>query len=424
MRIAVVGPVYPYRAGIAYCTTALAEELAREHEIGVFSFRRQFPRRFYPGGDDRDETLAAKTPAGAHFRLDILSPFTWIREGLAIRRWRPDTLILVWWIWVWAIPYLVIRALAGRNVRVVLQCHNVSDKEPAWWKTMLSNAVLRRADALVVHARSEEEELVRRIGHPERVVRTFLPVHALGGAAPSRGDARKRLGILEQTPVPIEKRDRVPIEERSVWADRPGRHEARSAETTDSRSQPADRDARVPRVALFFGHVRPFKGLDIALRAWAKLRTDVLLLVAGEVWWNDESRYRDLVRELGIEDHVRLEFRFIPDAEIATYFAACDVVVAPYRAEAQSGVAMTAFHFGRPIIATRVGGIPEVVEAGVNGMLIPPEEPEALAMALDRFFTSEDRAAMEDGARTSAARYSWTEYAGVFLGGARHQQSG
>ncbi|HEY5609975.1 MAG TPA: glycosyltransferase family 4 protein, partial [Thermoanaerobaculia bacterium] len=323
MKIVLIGPVSPYRAGIAYCTQRLAEELAREHEVEIVSFSRQYPRWFYPGKDDRDPTLA-KTPSNARFTLDVLNPLTWVREALRLRRERPDAVIFVWWIWVWAKPYLTIRTLLPRGTKVVFQCHNVGDKEPAWWKSVLTNAALRRADHLVVHAKSEAEEVRRRLSRAN-VTTTFLPVHELGGEIPSREEARARLQI------------------------------------------PAAK-----RVALFFGHVRPFKGLDIALDAWTKI-DDAMLLVAGEVWWSDEERYLELAR--AVMTRVRLDFRFIPDAEIATYFAACDVVVAPYRQEAQSGVALTAFHFARPVIATTVGGIPEIIEDGVNGLLIPPESP-------------------------------------------------
>ncbi|HYM62859.1 MAG TPA: glycosyltransferase family 4 protein, partial [Thermoanaerobaculia bacterium] len=109
------------------------------------------------------------------------------------------------------------------------------------------------------------------------------------------------------------------------------------------------------------------------------------------------------------------DFRFIPDAEIATWFAACDVVLAPYRLEAQSGVALTAFHFDRPVIATRVGGLPEIIEDGINGMLVPPEDPAALARAVSAFFAHSDRAAMEEAAAASARKYSWEEY-GALVG--------
>jgi glycosyltransferase involved in cell wall biosynthesis len=341
-RVAIVGPVYPYRAGIAYCTTRLAQELGAD----VISFKRQYPRRFYPGGDDIDPTLPR---ADADFLLDILNPLTWFRAARRLRQY--DAVIFVWWIWVWAIPYRLM--MIGKR-RVILQCHNVGEKEPAWWKRSLANLVFRRADALVVHAKTEAEQLTVRAGFSRPIVQAFLPVHELGREIPSREEARKRLGVSGN-------------------------------------------------VALFFGHIRPFKGLDIALAAWRALKTRATLLVAGEPWWN--AQYPE-------QPDVRFDLRFIPDSEIATYFAAADVVLAPYRTEAQSGVALTAFHFARPVIATSVGGLPEIID-GRNGILVPPEDPAALARAVDEFFTTRDRADMENAAAESARRYSWQEYGAI-----------
>jgi glycosyltransferase involved in cell wall biosynthesis len=354
-RVAVVGPVFPYRAGIAYCTTQLARELGAD----VVSFKRQYPKRFYPGGEDVDPTLPR---AQADFVLDVLNPLTWLRVAWRLRKY--DAVIFVWWIWVWALPYRLMIALLPRHTNVILQCHNIGDKEPAAWKRFLSNLVLRRGDVLVVHARSEASDAWRR-SRGRRVVQTFLPVHALGGAMPLREDAKRRLGL--------EGRD----------------------------------------VALFFGHVRPFKGLDLAMRAWAEIEADAVLLVAGELWWQTPAALAAMATELGIADRVKFDFRFIPDAEIATYFAAADVVLAPYRVEAQSGVALTAFHFGRPVISSDAGGLPEIVD-GRTGIVVPSEDVAALARAVDEFFLTRDRAAMEAAAREAARRYSWEEYGRVF----------
>lgn len=358
MKVSIVGPVYPYRAGIAYCTTRLAEELAKHHQVDIVSFKRQYPAKFYPGGSDIDETLREKTPKNARFDVDIGRPLTWLGTAWRLRRSKPDAVVFVWWIWVWALPYLVMIALLPRRTKVILQCHNIGDKEPARWKSWLTDRVLRRGDVLVVHA---ESELLQASGRARgrRIVSARLPVHELGGAMPFRDDAKRALGLA-------------------------GRN-----------------------VALFFGHLRPFKGLDLALRAWRDLRSDVVLLVAGEAWWESEAEYRTLAEGL---EHVRLEFRFIPDAEIATYFAAADVVLAPYRVEAQSGVILTAFHFGRAVIAARVGGIPQIVQDGRTGYLIPPENPSGLAAAVDRFFQGSDREKLEEGAREMARKHSWEDY--------------
>jgi glycosyltransferase involved in cell wall biosynthesis len=370
-NIAIVGPVYPYRAGIAYCTTRLAEELSKTDDVDIVSFSRQYPKRFYPGGDDVDETLRAKAPASARYVLDVVNPFTWLRTALDVRRRNPEAVILVWWIWVWALPYLTLLAFLPKKTRVILQCHNIGDKEPAAWKRWLTNRVLRRGDALVVHARTEAEDARKRLGASAKIVSTFLPVHELGGAIPSREAARQALGIA------------------------------------------TDRN-----VALFFGHVRPFKALDIVLDAWPRLTTKTLLVVAGEAWWKGAQEYRDQAARLNLrcsdragEDvDVVFDFRFIPDSEIATFFAATDVVLAPYRIEAQSGVALTSFHFARPVIASNVGGLPEVIEEWRNGVTVPPEDPRALAAAIDQFFATNDHHAMEQAAAASAAKYSWAEY--------------
>lgn len=365
-RVVLVGPVFPYRAGIAYCTTRLAEELGKDFDARISSFRRQYPKRFYPGGDDVDPTLTSRTPSKARFALDVLNPVSWIMEALWIRRTKPDAVIFVWWIWVWAIPYLVIRKLLPGRTFVLLQCHNAGEKEPAWWKTMLSKKVFRAADALVVHAGPERDEAIHRLGGaPVPVVPLFLPVHELGTGLEERAAARARLGF-----------------------------------------------AADEKLALFFGHVRPFKGLDLALRAWKGVEPGARLVVAGEFWWNDEQAYRTIVDEEGIGERVRIEPRFIPDDEIALWFAAADVVLAPYRSEAQSGVALTAFHFRRPVIATAVGGLPEIVEEGTNGFLVAPEAPAALAGAVNRFFALSParRAAMEDAAAASAGKFSWDRY--------------
>jgi glycosyltransferase involved in cell wall biosynthesis len=161
-------------------------------------------------------------------------------------------------------------------------------------------------------------------------------------------------------------------------------------------------------VALFFGHVRPFKGLDVALRAWRLLQSEVTLVVAGEAWWKSESEYRALAEGL---NNVRFDFRYIPDAEIATYFAACDVVLAPYRIEAQSGVALTAFHFARPVIASDAGGLPEIVEPE---WIFPSEDYAALAARVDAFFARADRKELERRAADAARKYSWEEYGALF----------
>jgi glycosyltransferase involved in cell wall biosynthesis len=361
--LAIIGPVYPYRSAIAYCTGRFAEEMRKRFDVDLVSFHRQFPGGLYPGESDRDDSLRDRAPAGARYTLDILNPLSWIREGLRLRRRGVEVVVLVWWVWVWAVPYLLMLRIIGGRPRVVVQCHNIDDKEPGALKTILANAVFRRADLLVVHSKKSVAELEARLG-PKVVAKTlplFLPVISVGTRVPSRDEARHRLGFGDEN------------------------------------------------VALFFGFIRPYKGLDLALRAWKEVDT-AILVVAGEVWFDTTESVRELVRREGVGAKVRLDLRYIPEDDAAAYFAAADVVVAPYRYENQSAVAMNAFHFGKPVIATRVGGLPDIVEDGVNGILAEPDNPHGLAAAVNHFFWHADREQLSLGARAAAEKYSWPRY--------------
>ena len=123
MRFALVGPVHPYRGGIAHYTALLASALAERHDVRVFSFRRQYPRWLYPGESDRDtsSTLGGARPV----RPGSLLPWTWRATAQSIQRFQPHLAVVQWWVLSWA-PSLGSLAAAGpgRNAGHV-QCHNV-----------------------------------------------------------------------------------------------------------------------------------------------------------------------------------------------------------------------------------------------------------------------------------------------------------
>jgi len=104
---------------------------------------------------------------------------------------------------------------------------------------------------------------------------------------------------------------------------------------------------------------------------------------------------------------VRVVDQYVPDADVAMYFMAADLVVLPYTSASQSGIAQTAFAFERPVVVTAVGGLPDVVEDGVTGYVVPPRNPEALASAITRFFAGDDASRMPQAIRASASRFTW-----------------
>jgi glycosyltransferase involved in cell wall biosynthesis len=170
------------------------------------------------------------------------------------------------------------------------------------------------------------------------------------------------------------------------------------------------------RVLLFFGLVRAYKGLSNLLRAFALVsqRLPATLLVVGE-FYDDRAPYDDLIASLGIGDRVRVVDRYIPDEDVATYFSAADLVVLPYQSATQSGIVQTAFAFARPVVVTAVGGLPDVVSDGVTGYVVPPEDPPALAAAVERFFVEGAAPRMTDAIRAEASRFTWAGCAAALV---------
>jgi len=145
---------------------------------------------------------------------------------------------------------------------------------------------------------------------------------------------------------------------------------------------------------LFFGMIRYYKGLDVLITALSKLSNERLprwrLVVAG-VPFVDIGALKRLATELGINERITWELRYIPDQEVGEYFSEATVVVLPYREIDQSGPLHIAMAFAKPVVATDIGGFPDIVQDAVHGYLVPPEDPVALSGALERILTDNER---------------------------------
>lgn len=130
---------------------------------------------------------------------------------------------------------------------------------------------------------------------------------------------------------------------------------------------------------IFFGQIFSHKGISYLLEAMERVHTQIpnaKLIVAGSgKYWFDINKYKDC-------PYINIQNRFIPDSELVTMISSSAIVVVPYIDATQSGVVMTAYAFNRPCIATDVGALPEMVKDGVNGIIIPPKDPRAIADAI------------------------------------------
>ena len=369
MRVVVVGPTHPYKGGIAQHTTELAHRLAAAgHDVDLWSWSEQYPQRLYPGQqrvpDDAPELAVYPRTS---YPLSWRRPDGWLRAGRRMASY--DVAVVVVVTPVQAPAYLVMLASLRRRARVVALCHNVLPHEPSRVDIPLTKAVLGRADAVIVHS-AEEKAKAQQLTRSEVVV-TPLPPLALTaepGVGPSAGLSRPRTKFGDD------------------------------------------------RRLLFFGMVRRYKGLDVLLRALAEV-PDVALTVAGE-FWEDEAATRALITELGIGDRVRIRSGYVPASEVPELFALADALALPYRSSTASAHAYIAHSYGVPVVGTTVGSIPDQVRDGVDGLLVAPEDPAALAAAIRRLYEPGVLDRLRDGARSAGGGDLWAAYVDAFAAAA------
>lgn len=293
--------------------------------------------------------------------MDSLNPWTWVQTANAVAAGKPDVVIFKYWHPFFAPCYA---ALASRirhtcSARILFVCDNILPHERFPGSVALTRLAFRYAHAFIVLSRTVQNDLLQ-LSPRARHRLVAHPIYEMFTGLVSKATARKRLGIAER------------------------------------------------RVLLFFGLVRPYKGLDILLEALPEIlqRVNVRLLVAGE-FYDNESRYRDILRRNGCERAVTIVPRYIPTDQVGLYFSAADAVVLPYRSATQSGIVQIAYQFSRPVITTNVGGLAEAVEDGKTGFVVPPEQPSALAGAVTAFYQKKREGEFLRNVKAARKKFSW-----------------
>jgi glycosyltransferase involved in cell wall biosynthesis len=337
LRVTLVGTLPP-NMGIADYTGHLVRGLAGlpDLSLDVIDFSSLYPRRLYPGRQVKDATAAPLQLPNVPVRrlLAWYNPLSWVWAGLSARG---DVVHAQWWSYVLAPIYAVVLSLARlRRKRIVLTVHNALPHEGGLPRRLLNRTVLGLADGYVVHDAKSQALLRRQVGGRKEIAVIPHGILEAAGAPMARDEARRALDL------------------------------------------PAS-----AAVALHFGNIRPYKGLDVLIEAFANVRREVpeaLLLIAGNPW-EDWSRYQTMIDELGISSAVRAHLEFVPSERVRTFFSAADVVVLPYlHFDAQSGVGARALYHGKALIVTDVGGLPELVED--ERAVVPAGDPRQLARAL------------------------------------------
>ena len=372
-KIVLIGPVYPYKGGIAHYTSLLYRALVKKYDVEIISYKMQYPKFLFKK-EQRDYSNDMFQIDNTRFLIHTANPFNIIEVGRMINKQKADMVIMQWWHPYFAPCYRILTAILGKKVKKLFICHNVFPHERFPADRQLTKMTLKKGDCYIVQSKQDEEDLKAIMKNPvyKRTVHPTYNAFRVEGI--SKEQARKRINLR--------------VEE---------------------------------NVMLFFGFVREYKGLKHLINAMPIVKEkipNIKLLIVGD-FGNDKQQYLDLMAENKVENVISIYEGYIPDKEVEKYFAACDLVVLPYESATQSGIVQIAYGFEKPVIVTNVGGLPDVVTNGRTGYVVEAGNANAIADAVVDFFEKQKAEKFSEGVREEAYRFSWermTEIIGDMMG--------
>ncbi len=370
-KIILIGPVYPYRGGISHYTGLMYRELSKHYDVEMLSYKMQYPKILFKK-EQRDYKNDSFKIDETNFMINTANPFNIIRTANYIKKKKPDMVIIQWWHPYFAPCYFLLAKFMGKQ-NLTFVCHNVFPHERFPLDKKLTRLTLKNGKHFIVHAKEEEAELRQIMPNPDCRVTPHPSYNAFCFEHMTKAQAREKLGLSMDE-----------------------------------------------KVLLFFGFVRPYKGLKYLIAAMPKIKEqlgNVKLLIVGEFGSaEDKERYENQIKELAetnkgtvkeLETSIVIYDGYMPDREVEKYFAACDMVVLPYESATQSGIVQIAYGFGKPVTVTNVGGLPDVVSDGRTGYVVPPQDEKALAEAVVRYFAEDKEAEFTGNIAAEAYRFSW-----------------
>lgn len=338
MKIAFLSPFYPFRGGIAQFGDSLYIALSENNDVKAFTFTRQYPGILFPGKTQFVSESDMNRNIPVTRVLDSINPFTWYKTAKEIIKFKPEAVIISYWMPFFAPAFGKIAALLKKNgIKVLGLMHNVIAHEKRFGDEALTKYFFKRCDSFILLNKTSEKDLLELKPEAKYIIHSH-PLYDHYGSKLDTVAARNKLNIAPDK-----------------------------------------------KVILFFGFIRDYKGLDLLIESMKDLTDDHLLLIAGEVYGNFK-KYDELIDKLGLRSRINLQIRYIPETEIPVFFSAADVCVLPYRSATQSGIVGISYHFDLPVIVTNTGGLAEMVEENKTGIIITNPETAKISEEIKRYF--------------------------------------
>ena len=362
MRIALLSCFYPFRGGISQFNASLYLELGKSHTVKAFNFKRQYPEFLFPGKTQYVTKDDDAVPIESESLLDTANPFTYWRTYRAIRDWKPDVVVISYWMSYFGPSLGFIAHRLKRHCKVISVLHNVIPHEPKFFDAPLTKYFLSGCSGNVTLCDEVAKDL-RKLSPKALNVTLFHPIYAHFGEKLPREEAESALGL---------------------------RHGMKNL--------------------LFFGLIREYKGLDILLDAFGRLDGSYQLIVAGEPY-GPFDKYQRIIDNSPAKDRIKLFTNYIKDSEVKDYFSAADLAVLPYRSATQSGISAIAYHFEVPMVVTDVGGLRQAIGDCGTGLVAPKADPECIVKEIETYFSDTNiKTLCVNSIRAEKERLSWKTF--------------
>lgn len=362
-KIILIGPAYPYRGGPSTFVSYLYKTLKDKFEIKIYNYKLLYPSFIFPGKTQYDESETSKFIVPNERVVNSISPVNWFNTAQKIKQEKADLVVFDWWQPFFGLSHFFISHFIKDQYKgkIVFITENFISHEASLHKakasfrhwqarfidSFLTKLGLRNADHFIALSQIVEKDL-KSISGKRKIHRAELPPFDLYTLPDQKEieQEKKNLGFGEDD-----------------------------------------------KILLFFGYVRKYKGLDLLIKAIPKIissNPNVKLLIVGE-FYDDPSFYLNLIKELNLENSMKVINRFVKNEEVGLYYGIADLVILPYRSATQSAVLNVSYSFQKPVVAAKVGGLEEFVDDGKTGFLVEPDSSEDLAEGINKFFLLKEK---------------------------------
>lgn len=359
MKFAILSPFYPYRGGIAQFSAMLYTELVKEgHMVQAFNFKRLYPDLLFPGKTQYVEEGDRAIAIDSKRTLDSINPLSYFKTVRELKAFRPDVLIISYWMSFFVPGYAHIANRMKRKCKVIALIHNAIPHEPKCFDKPLASLLFKQCDGFIVMSDNVRNDLLK-LRPDARYIQNPHPLYNHFGKKLPKEEACQKLHI------------------------------------------PTDK-----KTLLFFGLIRDYKGLDLLIDALGQLDDSYQLVIAGECYGSFE-KYETQIAASPARDRITVHNQYINDDDIPLYFSAADALVLPYRSATQSGVVSVAYHYDLPMLATPVGDFHQSISRPGTGIVTEAIFATSIAKGINQLFTPEQQAIFSQHIAKEKAALSW-----------------